>query len=130
MTYKLYTRVDISGVNNIKFPEFKGFLAQEIEIDPNTQWDMENYEGLNYRTAVLKQTILYPQQSGEIEIESGSFDLIFRIRNTNQRMRSLFDDFLILIRKYGKPYYRLSSGFRLSRFLSANRLTSILSAAA
>ncbi|HPH57688.1 MAG TPA: BatD family protein [Bacteroidales bacterium] len=93
LTYKLYTRVDISGVNNIKFPEFKGFLAQEIEIDPNTQWDMENYEGLNYRTAVLKQTILYPQQSGEIEIESGSFDLIFRIRNTNQRMRSLFDDF-------------------------------------
>ncbi|MDD3431264.1 MAG: BatD family protein, partial [Bacteroidales bacterium] len=93
LTYKLYTRIDISGVNNIKFPEFKGFLAQEIEIDPNTQWDMENYNGLNYRTAVLKQTILYPQQSGEIEIESGSFDLIFRIRNTNQSMRSLFDDF-------------------------------------
>lgn len=93
LTYKLYTRVDISGVNNIKFPEFKGFLSQEIDISPDSQWDMENYNGLNYRTAILKQSILYPQQSGEIEIESGRFDLIFRIRTASQGMRSLFDDF-------------------------------------
>lgn len=142
LTYKLYTRIDISGVNNIKFPEFKGFLAQEIDIDPNTQWDMENYNGLNYRTAVLKQTILYPQQSGEIEIESGSFDLIFRIRNTNQSMRSLFDDFFDSyqeVRKtinspklkiqvepfpFGKPanFNPFSGSLRLSSSISSNQI--------
>ncbi len=142
LTYKLYTRIDISGVNNIKFPEFKGFLAQEIEIDPNAQWDMENYDGLNYRTAVLKQTILYPQQSGEIEIESGSFDLIFRIRNTNQGMRSLFDDFFDSyqeVRKtivspklkiqvepfpFGKPadFNPFSGSLKLSSSISSNQL--------
>lgn len=93
LTYKLYTRVDIAGVENAKFPEFKGFFSQEIEQDPNQQWDMENYKDMNYRTVILKQTVLYPQQDGLLEIESGSFDLIVRVRNTNQRMRSFFDDF-------------------------------------
>lgn len=92
LSYKLYTRVDVAGVDAFRFPEFKGFLAQEIELK-DQQWDMENYNGLNYRTVLLKQTILYPQQSGRIEIEGGSFDLVVRVRNTSQRSRSIFDDF-------------------------------------
>ncbi len=93
LTYKLYSRVDVSGFENAKFPEYKGFISQEVELPQNQQWDMENYNGLNYRTAVLRQTVLYPQQSGQLDIESGSFDLIVRVRNNNPRSRSFFDDF-------------------------------------
>ncbi|MDR3141374.1 MAG: BatD family protein [Tannerellaceae bacterium] len=92
VTFKLYsknTQVNLSGV---KFPEFEGFLAQEIELPAEKQWSMENYNGSNYYTATLKQTVLYPQRSGKITIETGKFDVRVRVR-TQQRVRSFFDDF-------------------------------------
>jgi hypothetical protein len=92
VTFKLYsknTQVNLSGV---KFPEFEGFLAQEIELPAEKQWSMENYNGSNYYIATLKQTVLYPQRSGRITIETGKFDVKVRVR-TQQRARSFFDDF-------------------------------------
>jgi hypothetical protein len=94
VTYKLYTKVDLAGFENPKFPEFKGFMAQEIDVPQDQQWNLENYNGTNYRTAILKQTVLYPQESGSLTINKGSFDVIMRLRVTNTRMRSIFDDFL------------------------------------
>lgn len=92
VTYKLYTRMDISGLNSAKFPEFDGFLSQEIEQPENKEFALENYKGLNYRTVVLKQTLLFPQRSGKLKIESGEFDLSVRVR-MQQTARSIFDDF-------------------------------------
>lgn len=89
VTFKIYTTYE-TGVNNMKFPEFEGFLAQDIELNP--QWIPENYNGRNYNAAVVKQTYLYPQRSGKITIESGKFDLFIRMR-TQKQTRSFFDDF-------------------------------------
>ena len=91
VTFKLYSLVDITGFDNMKFPEFEGFVAQEIELSNNNQMTLENYNGRNYRTIVLKQTILYPQRSGKITIGSGKFDANVRVRS-QQRVRSIFDD--------------------------------------
>lgn len=93
VTYKLYTRVDISGFENPKFPEFKGFMAQEVELSANQQWDLENYNGSNYRTAILKQTVLYPRESGNLVIDKGSFDVVLQLRVASPRRGSIFDDF-------------------------------------
>jgi len=93
VTVKLYTLVDIAGFDGApKFPEYEGFIAQEIDMPANAQWLLENYNGRNYRTATLKQTILYPQRSGKITIPSGKLDVVARVR-TQQRQRSFFDDF-------------------------------------
>ncbi|MDR1102434.1 MAG: BatD family protein [Tannerella sp.] len=88
--FKIYSLVDVASVPSLKFPEFEGFLAQDIDVNP--QWTLENYNGRNYRTAVLKQTFLYPQRSGKITVESGKFDVLVRVR-TQKRARSIFDDF-------------------------------------
>jgi len=93
ITYKIYTKQDV-GFENMKFPEFVGFMVQEIEPPKNQQWDMENYNGSNYRTAILKQTVLYPQKSGVLTINNGIFDVVARVRNTSSRRRSIFDDFM------------------------------------
>ena len=90
VTFKLYSLFDC-GLNGVKFPEFEGFLAQEIDL-PNKQWMLENYNGRNYRTVVLKQTILYPQRTGNITIGSGRFDAEVRVQ-TQKRVKSIFDDF-------------------------------------
>lgn len=90
-TFKLYASRPC-GLNNAKFPEFEGFLAQEIELPQDKQWTMENYNGRNYYVVVLKQTYLYPQRSGKITIDAGTFDAVVRIQ-TQQKVRSIFDDF-------------------------------------
>jgi len=105
VTYKIYTRVDISGMQNPKFPEFKGFMAQEIEVPQNRQWDLENYNGANYQTTILKQTLLYPRETGVLNIDKGSFDLILRVKNRNTRARSIFDDFFDTYSEVKKTVY-------------------------
>lgn len=105
VTYKIYTRVDIAGMQNPKFPEFKGFMAQEIEVPQNRQWDLENYNGTNYQTTILKQTVLYPRETGTLTIEKGSFDLIVRVKNKNPRTRSIFDDFFETYSEVKKTVY-------------------------
>jgi len=93
VTYKMYTRVDIVGFENPKFPEFKGFMAQEIEMPENQQWSLENYNGNNYRTAVLKQTVLFPRETGTLNINKGSFDVTLQLKVASPRRSSIFDDF-------------------------------------
>ncbi len=92
VTYKLYSRVDISRLESAKFPEFDGFLAQEITLPDEKQWSLENFNGQNYRTVVLKQTLLFPQRSGKLTLRSGTFDVVARIAN-QARAQSIFDDF-------------------------------------
>lgn len=91
VTFKLYSLYDCS-LTNVKFPEFEGFLAQEIDLPENKQWSLDNYNGRNYRTVVIKQTFLYPQRSGKITIGAGKFDATVRVQS-QQKVRSLFDDF-------------------------------------
>lgn len=94
VTFKLYSLVDVTGFNDAKFPEFEGFIAQEVDLPTNQQLQLENYQGRNYRTILLKQTFLFPQRAGKITIGSGRYDVNIRVRNQQtQRPRSFFDDF-------------------------------------
>lgn len=93
VTFKLYTRVDIAGINPPKFPEFDGFLAQEIELPEQKQWTLEDYNGKRYKAVVIRQTVLYPQRSGKITIPSGKMDVIVRVPAPQKRRGSIFDDF-------------------------------------
>lgn len=90
VTFKLYAAQPCM-LNNLKFPEFEGFLAQEIEL-PDKQWVQDHYDGRNYWTVTLKQSVLYPQRTGKLTIEGGKFDAVIKIR-TQRQARSVFDDF-------------------------------------
>ena len=93
LTYKLYyAGVDVAQMtNNIKFPEYTGFLKQDIEQN-EIQTELEHYNGRNYQTAVLHQTVLYPQHSGDITIDPAYFEFVLRVQ-TRQQVRSTCDDF-------------------------------------
>ena len=92
LTYKLYSRVDLAQIGSAKFPEFKDFFVQEIDLDANRPWQMEHYDGLNYNTIILKQYLLFPQRSGQLDIEAGNIEAVVRIP-TNQRSNNIFDNF-------------------------------------
>ena len=93
LSYKLYfAGVDVAQfTNNTKIPEFTGFLKQDIERG-DIQTELEHYNGRNYQTAVLYQTLLYPQHAGDITIDPATFEAVLRVQ-TRAQVRSIFDDF-------------------------------------
>lgn len=93
LSYKLYfAGMDVAQfTNNTTLPDFKGFLKQEIDLG-EIQTELEHYNGRNYQTATLYQTLLYPQHSGTIQIEPATFEAVVRVMNRAQT-RSIFDDF-------------------------------------
>lgn len=74
LTYKIYAAVDLRGFDNVKLPDFKGFQSQEVDLPNDRHWELEHYRGRNYRTTIYRQFVLFPQQTGQLEIESARFD--------------------------------------------------------
>ena len=73
LSYKVYSAVNLTSLNG-KAPDLKGFQIQEVELPRNKEWQIEHYKGRNYRTLLWQQFVLFPQQSGEIEIPSTTFE--------------------------------------------------------
>lgn len=76
LTYKIYTVVDLHHFDNVKMPDFKGFHSQEVELPTNRKWGLEHYKGRNYQTTIYRQFVLFPQQSGKLNIEPARFDAV------------------------------------------------------
>lgn len=78
-TIKLYSRVPIAGAEKEKMPTFNGFWSQEIDNKSEDRVQRETYNGKVYETQVLRDYMLYPQQSGELYIESAQMDIIAQV---------------------------------------------------
>src|SRR5690554_620785 len=80
VTFRLYTTIDkVNYGGEIQFPEFEGFMVEEVELPSNQQLQIERYNGRNYYTADLRKTLLFPQRSGQITIPSGSIEMVFSV---------------------------------------------------
>lgn len=73
LTYKVYTVVDLRQLYG-DMPDLKGFHTQEVELPAQKTFSLEHYNGRNYNTTVWRQYVLFPQQSGTMEIPSITFD--------------------------------------------------------
>lgn len=92
VSYKLYSKDDVVGFEQVKLPDFKGFMVQEIELPQNRQLQRENYNGSNYLTYEIYKGILFPQYSGTIHVDKFQCTVGIRIR-VQQQSRSFFDSF-------------------------------------
>ncbi|MDR1743200.1 MAG: BatD family protein [Dysgonamonadaceae bacterium] len=79
VTFRLYTTLDVVNFGKIEFPEFEGFMVEEIGLPANQQLKLEHYNGRNYYTADLKKSLLFPQRSGKINIPSGHIEMVFSV---------------------------------------------------
>ncbi|MDX9774037.1 MAG: BatD family protein [Bacteroidales bacterium] len=68
-TLKLYSRTNLSGINELKYPDLKGFLREDIETPQLRSLEPEMIDGVQYGTGVLQRFLLYPQVSGDIRID-------------------------------------------------------------
>ena len=82
LTYKVYTQVNLTGLRG-DVPDLKGFHTQEVELPQQKTFTLEHYNGRNYNTTIWRQFVLFPQQTGKIEIPSVTFE-----GTVSQRMAS------------------------------------------
>ncbi|WP_311195823.1 BatD family protein [Antarcticibacterium sp. 1MA-6-2] len=70
VVYKLYVspRISVSNWREMDSPVFSDFWSQNIDIR-QLKIETGEYEGEPYRFVVLRKTILYPQKTGELDIE-------------------------------------------------------------
>lgn len=79
LTYKVYTLVNLRQLFG-KMPDLKGFHTQEIELPQQKTFSLE---GRNYNTTVWSQYVLFPQQTGKLEIPSITFEGVVAIQTVS-----------------------------------------------
>jgi hypothetical protein len=82
-TVKIFTRVNLAGINEIKYPDFNGFLKSDIDTPPLTSLRQENINGKVYGTGVVQQFLLYPQVTGEVTIDPVQLSVLVQQKSGN-----------------------------------------------
>lgn len=109
LTYKVYSAVNLTNLSN-PTPDLKGFHIQEVQLPREKHFDLEHYNGRNYQTLVWRQFVLFPQQSGELEIPSLTFEGVVAVQS-----RRNLDPFEMMFN--GGPSY-----VEVKKNLTSNRL--------
>jgi len=95
VTYKLYTRLQVSGYDVAKAPVYQGFWAEEIEQPKQPTVTNETLEGKQYRVAMIRKTALFPTQSGKLAISPLEVRCAFQLQSrkkSNDPFDSFFND--------------------------------------
>ena len=83
--YKLYVspNVNVSNFDFVDNPKFADFWSQNIDAK-QFKFDVGTYQGKQYRTVVLRKSVLYPQKTGKLTIEPLTIDVVVDVP-TNKR---------------------------------------------
>ena len=95
VTYKLYTKLNISSPQITKLPRYKGFWAEELETSNNIRFEVEMYKGVRYKSAVLKKVALFPTKTGKLTVTPFELEipvLVKKKRQSNDPFDSFFND--------------------------------------
>jgi hypothetical protein len=89
IVYKLYVSNKVSITSNwreLNTPKYADFWSQNIDSRGNYKIYDGKYKGEDYRYVILRRTVLYPQKTGELEIEPLTLDIPIDVK-TNRRDR-------------------------------------------
>ncbi|WP_203295563.1 BatD family protein [Luteirhabdus pelagi] len=78
VTYKMYVSRDVSITSQwreLDSPKYADFWSQNIDTRGNYKVYDGTYKGESYRYVILRTTVLYPQKTGELEIEPLTLDV-------------------------------------------------------
>jgi len=92
-TVKIYSRVNIAGINEIKYPAFNSFLKSDIETPPLTSLRQENVNGTVYGSGIVQQFLLYPQVTGDINIDPVQISVLVQKKVRGEQSDPFFGDF-------------------------------------
>ncbi len=93
VTYKLYTRLTVSGYDISKAPAYEGFWAEDIEQSRQPAVTTETYEGKEYRVALIRRTALFPTQAGQLIVAPLEVRCAVQTQAQRRRGADPFDSF-------------------------------------
>ena len=91
-TVKIYSRLNIAGINEVKDPAFDSFFRSDIDTPPLNSLRQENVNGTIYGSGVIQQFLLYPQVTGEITIDPVQISVLVQ-QKTRGASDPFFGDF-------------------------------------
>ena len=80
VSHKLYTRLNLKGFRDVKFPSYNGFWAQDMPQQQNYKMATETVDGIAYNVVELKRSYLFAQRSGKIELPAIEAECVVRNR--------------------------------------------------
>jgi hypothetical protein len=92
VTYKLYTKLNISSPQISKLPTFNGFWSEDLLTAQNIQFKIEMYKGERFRAATIKKVALFPTKSGKLELTPFELNVPVIVKSKRSR-NDIFDDF-------------------------------------
>lgn len=93
VSHKVYTRYQLRGFQDVKFPDYNGFWAQDVPANnQQIQVSNENIDGVNYQVAEIKRTYLFPQRTGKLVIQPMNVECVVR-KQSNKKPRDIFEQF-------------------------------------
>jgi hypothetical protein len=89
VTYKIYTKIQISQYSVNKLPSKLGFWSQDLtKKNQRPRQTNEIIDGTNYAVAEIYKTALFPQKTGKLTIAPLEIECIAQIRTQNKHRRS------------------------------------------
>lgn len=90
-TYKLYTRLPTSS-QVTKVPSFTSFSAHDIKLPYPPQPSIQDVNGVPFKVFIIRKTMLFPLQSGNLELDPAEVDNTVRLYQV-EKQRSNNDPF-------------------------------------
>lgn len=120
LTLKMYTRVNVVDIADSELPQMDGFLSLDIDVDNSQNAAFENVNGINYRTQILKQSLLVPQKAGKHKIDAAKLVPVIRVKSGRRGM-SVFDDIFSTYQDVKKNISSNSVEINVKNFPSSGR---------
>ncbi|GAF02344.1 hypothetical protein JCM21142_3978 [Saccharicrinis fermentans DSM 9555 = JCM 21142] len=92
LTTKIYTRIDLDNVSDIKHPDFRNFIVQDLSDASNIEWSYEYVNNKQYRVGTFEQKVLYAQKTGVQNISPTEIEFLIKQR-VRRRSANIFDEF-------------------------------------
>ncbi|MGC6470767.1 MAG: BatD family protein [Flavobacteriales bacterium] len=93
VSYKLYSKINLSDINLTAVPELNGFWKEEVET--NSTPKLEVIDGVRHNVWEINRFILTPQKSGTLDIDPLKINVSIQIKNrqSNDPFRDPFGFF-------------------------------------
>lgn len=92
VTYKLYTKLNISSPQISKLPSYEGFWAEEVGPIQNINFEIAMHNGERFRVAKIKQVALFASKTGTLSVTPFELNVPVIVKKKKSG-NDIFDEF-------------------------------------
>jgi hypothetical protein len=113
LTYRIFTQVQITGIQLQENPPLSGFWVEDIQVDKNPKATRQVLNGREYQVFTIKKQALFANKTGRLQIppstfaisaaaSGGLFSMFSRAETLFRKTQELTID-VIPLPEYGRP---------------------------